>query len=190
MAKKEVEADVSQHPSAVEAQAIVDRLTKAVGAMDGLASQAEKWLDGIKDDTSYKSSDMAAALFLTKELYDQIDKQVKRIYHVKDALSKHFLPKRLEDEGLDMVRIPSLGRSFSIRDMLSASFIEKQAGFDWLRSIGQGDIVQETVNAGTLSSFIRNMILEEGMEPPAEIVKVSTYKDTSITKYTPKKKVA
>ena len=62
----------------------------------------------------------------------------------------------------------------------------KDKGFKWLRENGLGDLISETVNAGTLASAMRNMILDQGIEPPDDVIKVTTYKATSINKYTPK----
>ena len=69
--------------------------------------------------------------------------------------------------------------------VLSVLFVALVFGLSIVK-IEQGDMIQETVNAGTLSAFIRNMILEQGIDPPEDIVKVSTYSTTSMVKYRPK----
>lgn len=140
----------------------------------------------MNNDAKANSVTAAQSFFFIKEAYSQLDEAVKMLYAVKDFLDKAVVPSKMEADGVDMVRIPELARSFSKQSRMSASFLDKEGGFKWLRDIGQGDIIQETVNAQTLASFVRSMIIEEGVDPPADIVKVSTYNTTSINKYTPK----
>lgn len=142
--------------------------------------------DALKDDGTVKPAELAEFYFHLKTVYEQADEALKKVYHVQDMLSKFLIPTRLKDNGLDAIRVPSVERSFSIVTKTSASFIDKDAGLKWLRELGEGDMIQETVNAGTLAAFCRNLILEKGMDPPAEIVKVSTYDTTSMVKYRPK----
>lgn len=151
-----------------------------------LADRSEEYLKKVEDDLSLKPADMAKAYWAVCNLHDDLKKQLTRLYHVMNALDKAVLPKLFEHHGLDMVRIPELGRSFSIRQMTTASMLDKEQAMEWLRENGHGDLIQETVNAGTLASFIRNMILEEGIEPPEELFKVSTYKTIGSNKYNPK----
>ena len=142
--------------------------------------------DAIKDDGTIKPSELAEFYFHLKELHEQADQAVKKLYHVNDMLNKHLIPSRLKDAGLDAIRVPSIARSFSIVTKTSASFIDKEKGLEWLRGMGAGEMIQETVNAQTLSSFCRNMILENGIDPPQDIVKVSSYDTMSMVKYKPK----
>lgn len=161
----------------------ISRTNAALQDLGAKIAAIEGYIDGHAD---LELSDIGVALLRAKEGYDTLDKGVKRLYHFKDKLDKHVLPTRMTDAGLEMFRVPSIARSFSTVEKTSASFIDKEKGFEWLREIGQGDIVQETVNAGTLAAFCRNLVLEHGQEPPEDIVKMSSYSVTSITKYRPK----
>jgi len=151
-----------------------------------LADKSEDYLKKVEDDLTLKPADMAKAYWAVSTLHDDLKKQLTRIYHVMNALDKNVLPKLFDHHGVDMVRIPELGRSFSLRQMTTASMLEKEAALAWLRDNGHGDLIQETVNAGTLASFIRNMILEQGVEPPEELFKVNSYKTIGSNKYNPK----
>lgn len=162
------------------------KIEELVALIEETANGVENWYNSVKDAAGNKPSDIAKAYWHIKTNHEELDKQRKRIYHVMDALDKYLLPKIMEENGMDMLRIPELGRSFSVRNVLSASMIDREAGIEWLRDNGHGDIVQETVNAGTLASFMRNLVLEEGIDPPEEIFKISTYNKTNTTKYTPK----
>lgn len=156
------------------------------GAVQTNAAELEAWLELVKNDKTVPLEDLVTALFLLKQHYDDLDKAVKRFYHVKDALDKFLVPERLAEAGLDQIRVPEIARSFSILDKMSASMVDKEKGFEWLRANGLGDLISETVNAGTLASAMRNMILDQGIDPPPEIIKVTSYKATSVNKYTPK----
>jgi hypothetical protein len=151
-----------------------------------LVTSVKKLVDDLRDDATANSATAATVLFHIKNTHASLDKTVKMLYAVKDLLDKTVVPAKMEADGVDMVRVPELARSFSKQTKYSASFIDKEKGFEWLRDIGQGDIIQETVNAGTLASFCRNLILEQGVDPPEDVVKVTTYDAIGINKYTPK----
>lgn len=165
---------------------IAKRLGKITEDVIAIGKELNEWEEDARADGTIKPSTLGLAFFSTSTIYEELDKAVKKVYHFKDALNKFHIPERLRAYDMDGMRIPEIARSFSIVEKTSASFIDKDAGLDWLRSIEQGDMIQETVNAGTLSAFIRNMILEQGIDPPEDIVKVSTYSTTSMVKYRPK----
>lgn len=160
--------------------------TEIASGLSASVLELKKAVDKLRDDPQANPATAAKVLFAVKDAHAQLDAAVKQLYAVRDFLDKVIVPTKMDEAGVDMVRVPELARSFSKQNKMSASFLDKEKGFEWLRSIGQGDIIQETVNAGTLASFCRNMILEEGIEPPDDVVKVSTYSTTSINKYTPR----
>lgn len=164
---------------------IVNALQDARATVIAVASMFTQFNDDA-DKGQVSTSELAIALFNTKEAYGELDEAVKLIYHQVERINKGLLPKRLRDSDTDGLRVPSIARSFSIRTQYSASFLDKEAGFKWLRETGNESLITETVNAGTLASFCRNLILEHGIEPPADVVKMSSYDAMSITKYTPK----
>lgn len=162
------------------------RLANAAKHLNAIADELETWFRDVKEDSSVSPATVAYALFQIKTVHADLDAAVKRVYHFHDGINKHLLPERLRAFDMDGIRVPEVARSFGIVGKMSASFVDKDKGFAWLRSIGQEDMIQETVNAGTLAAFCRNLILEEGVDPPEDIVKVSTYDTTSMTKYNPK----
>lgn len=151
-----------------------------------MADRSEAYLKKIEDDLSLSPVNTAKEYWAISNLHDDLKKQITRIYHVVNALDKAILPRLFDHNGLDMVRIPELGRSFSIRQMTTASMLDKAGAMSWLRDNGHGDLIQETVNAGTLASFIRNLQLEQGIDPPEELFKVNSYKTIGSNKYNPK----
>lgn len=160
--------------------------SRIVAELVQVADNAEKWLAKVNEDKTIKPADMAKAFYYMDQFHDEVKAALTRLYHVIDSVDKHVFPSLLEHHGVDMVRVPELGRSFSIRQMTTASIIDKEGGIKWLRDNNHGDLVQETVNAGTLASFFRNMILEQGIDPPEDLFKVNTYRKIASAKYTPK----
>ena len=61
--------------------------------------------------------------------------------------------------------------------------LDKQKGLEWLRTSGNAGLIQETVNAGTLSSFAKGETLA-GHPLPDHLFKVGTAQRylSSITK--------
>jgi hypothetical protein len=64
----------------------------------------------------------------------------------------------------------------------TCSMLDKDQGKAWLRANGAGDLIQETVNAQTLSTFAKDLMTNDGKELPSEIFKTGTMPTTSITK--------
>lgn len=166
--------------------AVCHEISRGAATLAPLVEETRALVELLRDDSSATSTSAAYALFHVKNAHAELDDVIKALYHVRDFLDKVVVPARMDAEGTDMVRIPELARSFSKQNKMSASFLDKEAGFKWLRDLGQGDLIQETVNAGTLASFVRNLITEQGIDPPEDVVKVTTYSTTSINKYTPK----
>lgn len=119
--------------------------------------------------------------------HDELDEMRKSVYHMKDSYDKGVIPAKFEEMDVDKLSVPSIGKTFSILNKHSASLLDKTEGYKWLRENGYSELITETVNASSLASAMSDMILNEGKEPPAEIIKFSSYKTTSVLKYTPKK---
>lgn len=156
-------------------------------ALEKIASDLEDFLDNRADN--YELADLAKLFFFLKDHYEKLDAVRKQFYHIKNRMERGLLPEKMERAGTDMVRVPDIARSFSVQERMSATMLDKEAAFEWLRELGQEDIIQQTVNAGTLASFCRNLMLEQGLEPPEDAVKLTTYKVIGVNKYTPKKAV-
>lgn len=170
-----------------------DQVTQAIAHLTALASEIrvsamvlENWAKEAHENKAVKPVEIGVNLFAIKAMYEHLDAAAKLVYHTKDFLDKAVMPQRLSDLGLDMIRVPEIARSFSVLTKTSASMVDKEKGYQWLRDNNLGDLIVETVNAGTLASAMRNMEAEMGFLPPEDIIKVSTYNATSINRYTPK----
>lgn len=167
----------------------IDKMKTCIQSCTDSILAAMPSLEEYMDDAEHgkvRLKDLAEDFFHLKTLYAELDKAATAISSNLERINKGILPKKLQEQDLDMIRVPDIGRSFSLRTNYSASMIDREAAMEWLRTTGNEALIQETVNAGTLASFCRNMILNEGTEPPADLIKVSTYDSISIVKYTPK----
>lgn len=131
-------------------------------------------------------SDLAKYYFALKAVYEDLDAARKRMYHLVDKLNKFTIPERLEREDLDKIQVPDIARSFYILPKVSAKVQDKDKLKDWLVARGDGDLVQETVNAGTLAAHLRKLLEDQGVEAPVDVVVLNTYNTTGMSKYTPK----
>lgn len=142
-----------------------------------------------EDYDAIEISEIARRYWVTKELYDRAKECSTRLYGIYNSFDKAIFPGQLEKRDLDMVRLPDLARSFSIRTNVSASMLDRERAMEWLRDNGHGDLIQETVNAGTLASFARNLQIEHGVDLPEYLFKVTTYNSMGSSKYNPNKGV-
>lgn len=161
------------------------KLAEAISLLDDAVARAEQIHESTEFD-SLEIAEIAKRYWAVKELHDAAKKIITRLYHVSNSYDKGIFPAQLEKRDLDMVRVPELGRSFSIRTNTSASMLDKPKAFEWLRDNGHEDMIQETVNAGTLASFARSLQLDEGIDLPDDIFKVTTFNTVGSAKYTPK----
>ena len=99
--------------------------------------------------------------------------------HVEE-LSQEFIPTMFMNQHVKSFTIPGLGRA-TINVRWSASLINKNKAFDWLRSTGNDGLIIETVNSQTLGAFARTESVA-GHPLPSEIFKVGSSSFVSITK--------
>lgn len=120
---------------------------------------------------------------LMKELHEaneRADRVKKDIGKVYDHVRTLTLPDKMDDEGLDSMKVQGVGR-VTITSDLRATIVDKPAGYRWLEEHGYGDLISETVNASSLKAVLRRMI-RDGQEVPDDIFKVSAFNRASITK--------
>jgi hypothetical protein len=163
----------------------------ADGKFDSIAREIDALVDTIETYLGFldKNPDVQKTLiayFKVKNGYDIVDAARKRLYAVKDRMDKGIIPGMLEKAGVDKVAVPDVARSFYTVTKYSASIVDKELGFKWLQDHGASELITETVNAGTLASFFKDWVLENGMDPPEDTFKFNNYKTTGMSKYTPK----
>lgn len=166
----------------------LDDILYAIRDAEVALNAAAKELDQLTVELESASpSDNAVSYWEVREAYEKLDETRKRIYANNDKQNKLLVPQALEKAELDLIRIPALGRSFSIQKKYSATIIDgkKDEAHQWLRDNGLGAIIQPTVNAQTLTTSLKDLILG-GKDAPEEYFNFRSYNTTGSNKYTPK----
>lgn len=155
------------------------RLGAAAVHMAGLANQIEAQVAEIK---RMNIEDVLRFWHFNGDAYEAMDKERKRLYAALETLSRVSIPEIMGEKKVRTVTLDDVGFRFTVSQRFSASMPDKERGKEWLRSNGLGDIIQETINAQTLSSAIKKMIEDDGKDPPAELFTTNYMSYTSATK--------
>jgi hypothetical protein len=108
----------------------------------------------------------------------------ENLREISDRLSKEQIPDlfRLVKERTGEkppFKIEGVG-SVSVSNKYSCTILDKELGYNWLRSNGHEGLITETVNASTLSAFAKELIEVDGKELPPELFKTGVNPYTSI----------
>jgi hypothetical protein len=97
-----------------------------------------------------------------------------------DVISQEYIPTMFTNANVKTIKVDDVGR-VSINIRWTASPLDKEVGFGWLRQTGNSGLIIETVNAQTLGAFAKEETMA-GRPLPDEIFRVSATPYTSITK--------
>ena len=115
-----------------------------------------------------------------RDTYRSLSAKMAQLRAHVDLLSQEQIPTMFMNQSTKTISVEGVGR-VSINDRWSASMIVKEDGFKWLRSTGNGGMIQETVNAQTLGAFAKDEAAAQ-RPLPGEIFKVSSTPYVSITR--------
>lgn len=119
-----------------------------------------------------------------RHIKDQLDaaKEVKTNCQKRfDLIRLKVLPELADEEGVSTMTVDGIGRMGLSSDMYtSIRADDREVAYQWLRDHGHGDIIKETVNAGTLKSFCKEMV-KNGEEIP-ECISATPYTRATLTK--------
>ena len=116
-----------------------------------------------------------------RQMAEWVKESREVLYEIEDKLSKEQIPDVFKENGIKTTTIEGVGR-VSVSNRFSASMLDKELAFNWLRQTGNEGIIIETVNSSTLAAFAKSKLEEDGTELPSDIFKVGTTPYTSITK--------
>ena len=124
--------------------------------------------------------ELADQLKACKEQKKELDAQVKEVIAEIDRLDLALSDAMAEQE---VDKFSRNGSTFYLNTRLYASPAvgRKEELFQALKENGYGAIVTETVNANTLSSFVKEQMAENNEEIPAWLSeKISTFEKVSV----------
>lgn len=126
--------------------------------------------------------DLAVALRGLKYRLEEMGRIKTEIQKSYDFLSIDVLPERMDEEGIQTLKIKDVGRlqmSSDIRCAVPAA--NREDVKEWLNEHGHGSMVSETINASTLKAFVREM-MKEDKEWPSDLLKVTPYSRATVVK--------
>ena len=163
----------------------VTRMRNASNALGEIHKQVAELVATVK---TLPLEDALIQYYFLEDAYDALDEARKAIYKQVEDLKNRALPELMADKKAKTLtlEIPGVERArrFTTNRRLSASILpdRKAEGYAYLRENGAENLIQETVNSSSLSSYAKQMIEEQGMDLPDDTFKLSTMTYISITK--------
>ena len=129
-----------------------------------------------------KLAGIAAEYKAIKEALEEAGEVKTVLQKISDSYSKHILPARMEEEGIETVRIEGVGRLQTKSDIYcSCPAPNREALQDWLVDHGHGSLISQSVNASTLKAFIKEQ-MKEGNPVPDDLLDIEPYSMAVIVK--------
>jgi hypothetical protein len=139
-------------------------------------------LDTELDFGSMNVQELATMQKEVAEVKDTIKSLTTNVVKMHDAIRKHYLPGKMEDEGIDRITVSGVGSVSIVADAyISVRGERKEDAYTWLNDNGYGDLIKETVNASTLKALGKEL-LEKGTSLPEEYFSVSPFVRTNLRK--------
>lgn len=159
----------------MEAKTIVNMYTDHKEDLD-------KFYKRVEEFDILKLADEMNQLRIDLELLGEHKTNVQKKY---DAVRLNLIPSAMDDDGISNITVEGIGR-ISLTSDLYASIIneKKDEAYEWLREHKHGDLIQETVNAGSLKATFKRIIKKGKEVIPTEFFKITPFTRASITKTT------
>jgi hypothetical protein len=141
---------------------------KALGKAEWLSKIPTKAMDCIKRQ------------YELRQRKDALEEQLAEVDLEYDYYRFIVVPSRMEDEGIENLRISGVGLVYLSPVLRARIGPDKVAAYEWLRDTGHENLITETVNAQTLSSACK-MILAKG-EPITEHILIQALSQAVIKK--------
>ena len=138
--------------------------------------------EGEKDLNKLSIAQLGELLKVTRAKLDYADFIKKEMQKAYDHLSINVVPERMEDEGVEIMKIADVGR-LQVKDDIYCSVPadNKSAVQAWLKKSGNGSLIAPTVNASTFKAFVKGCI-KDNEEWPEELIKVTPYSRATVVK--------
>ncbi len=127
-------------------------------------------------------AELGAELKNVKSALDDAGEAKTLLQKQFDYLSIEIIPDRMDEQGVDSMKITDVGRlqiSSDIRCNIPAS--NKTAVENWLREHGHESMIVPSINASTFKAFIKERMKEE-KEYPSDLITVHPFSRASVVK--------
>lgn len=123
---------------------------------------------------------LADTLRRLKEQKDMLEEQLKEVNAAIEETDAALVKLMIDEE---MPRFVRNGKTFYVNTRLYASPADgqKEAMMNWLKENGYADLVKETVNANSLSSWVKEIKEEHDGQLPADLEPlINVYEKTTV----------
>lgn len=136
----------------------------------------------VEEYESMKVYQLATHLRKLKNLKDEIKALHTAVQNEYEFLSVNVLPERMDDEGIETLKIKDVGRLQSASDIrCNVPAANREALQEWLIEAGFESMVRPDVNSSTLKAFVKECIAN-GNPYPQELIKVTPFTRATIVK--------
>lgn len=168
--------------SLINALPVGAQIAKHVQAIEALVPELEAQLAGAMKAGPVQLARAFVVLHRLNERLLSEEKALKPLKAVWKDYKEFKVPEAFEQAGVPNVPLDEGFRvGVSIRTVASVATGQKSAAFIWLQENGAGDLIQETINASTLSAYAKQKG-EKNEDLPDDIFKVNLMPNASVTK--------
>lgn len=155
----------------------------AVKALEALHKGYSAEMDAIKEDGA-EAPDLIPFYGAIRDAEEKLEVPGDKLHGIHDHLKYGVIPETWERDDLGAMSTSNGDRiHVTIDTMASILKDNRPAAFKWLRANKHGDLIQETVNAQTLSAFARTWMEEKGKDfPKNAFIKVETRPKANFTR--------
>lgn len=126
--------------------------------------------------------ELAAELKRLKGELDVMGAEKTEIQKQYDYLSISVLPDRMDEEGIESVKIAGVGRLQTSSDIqCNIPSENRESVQNWLRENGHAAMITESVNASTFKAWVKEQMKNEN-EYPKDLIKVHPYSRATVVK--------
>lgn len=136
----------------------------------------------LQDWKGKKLIELASEMNALRVKLDEL-KGIKTILEAKhDIMRLNLVPSAMEEDDITTISIHGIGRINLQADVYTSILASnRDEAYKWLRDNNHGDLIKETINSGTLKSFVKGVI-KKGKEKLPATIKVTPYSRAVITK--------
>ena len=125
--------------------------------------------------------ELCAQMNAAQETKALIEEQLTSINRELDELRLKKIPEMMAEIEVKNATFPGIGRVQLAADLYcSTKAGKKEEAMQWLRDLGQDEMISETYNASSMKAMVRRLIMD-GVEPP-EFLNVTPFIRASIVK--------
>lgn len=126
------------------------------------------------------ATELAMELRILQDSIESLEEKAKQLKNRRDVIRNGLLPDRMQEDGLKNFAVENIGR-VALYPVLQVRQLDKTVLFEMLRERGAGDLIQPTVNASSLKSYVTEQ-MEKGATFPEEAMSINAFLQARLTR--------